>query len=65
MKKPLSVKEVDAIVIAQADDHSKWDEPVSVKPKKRSLGRKVGSASSNGVSSKNGDLKLTGRLNRV
>ncbi len=24
MKKPLSAKEVDAIVVSQADDYSKW-----------------------------------------
>lgn len=65
MKKPLSVKEIDTIAISQADDHSKWDEPVCVQPKKHSLKAKVGSRSSNGSSVKNSGMKQTGRLNRV
>ena len=65
MKKPLSVKEIDTIAISQADDHSKWDEPVCVQPKKHSLKAKVGSRSSNGASAKNGVLKAAGPLDRI
>ncbi len=65
MKKPLAEKEIDTIVISQADDYSKWDESVSVKPKKRLLNAKVVSRSPNGASAKNGRLKVAGRLNRV
>lgn len=33
MKKPLSEKEIDTIIISQVDDYSKWDEPICVKPR--------------------------------
>jgi hypothetical protein len=50
MKKQVSEKEIDRIVVSQADDETRWEKPVKVAAKKRPI-------SKNGLNSSNGAIK--------